>query len=328
MPDPQMMIFAGLVLLTYTSLVIVRKHDAWMVWAIAFVGASFCLRHSIDVSAVRDFAPYYNSLLKVKYGEVPTELYFEPYRMVIFQIIILVGGLSDQTQIAAVYYIHFFIVTAFFLWLSRRPNITFELKLILFLGFYATISFVWLRAGMGYIASCFLMIKFAEGKWRGIKFALPLFHASTIPLVLARTIENYRLHFKVIIILVAAAGAFVLLETGYAQYLTYKIERYAETSAKRDSFNLLLFNLANIAVFFYFAATSRRFRTNFIVLVLMATTLLVYFVSPIMGVRMFPFVLIAAIIQGIPFRRFKALSVVICLGYVPIYFARFDQILS
>jgi hypothetical protein len=318
--------FIGLVLALYTLLIFTRQTYIWIALALLFVVASAFLRWSVEVEGVRDFAPYFKSYMTVRYGTIPQELWFEPYRLILLQTVLLYETPDILGQITAVYYIHFAIVTAFFLWLAYQKEVSFEAKLVLFLAFYPTIAFVWLRAGMGYVAACFLMSVFAYGRWRGLQFMLPLFHASTFPILLVNKVKNLKTIQRTGIVLVAAAAVFLAVGTSYADYITYKVERYSDTSDSRSSVNLLLFHIANIFVFLYLAAINKKFRTNFSVLVLMAIYMGVYFVNPVMGLRMFPFVLIATIVERISFTRFKFLTLVVCAGYVPIYLARFDQV--
>ncbi|MEP2735215.1 MAG: hypothetical protein ABJP34_02870 [Erythrobacter sp.] len=319
-------ILMTLVLVSYTILLFTKKNAFWLIWAGLFVLVSILLRNEIDVTQIRDFSAYFDSFLKVKHSTIPTQLLFEPYRLIAFQVVLLFGDFGSLSQITAFYYFHFLVVTAFFLWLAFQEEVTFEVKLILFLAFYPAMAFVWIRAGMGYVATCYLLYAFASGKFRALQFAVPLFHASTIPILLVSKIKDLKLLHKTAILIVAMVAVYFIFESSYAQYLGDKVERYSDTSERRTSLNLILFQIANVLLFIYLAIINPQFRTNFVVLLLMGICVLIYFVNPVMGLRMFPFVLIASIVQRIEFPRFKLLSLIISAGYVPIYYFRFDQI--
>ena len=116
----------------YAILLVQQKSNRSLLTAAAFVAISLTIRLSIDVSAVRDFRPYFDSFQQVKYGLPAPELAGEPYRYLLFRAALLFGDLPDRLQIDGIYYFHFFVVTAFFLWLAYLRDVGFEIKLILF----------------------------------------------------------------------------------------------------------------------------------------------------------------------------------------------------
>lgn len=296
--------------------------------AALFVVVSFMLRFEIDVHAVRDFQPYFNSFRVVKYQQVPTELFFEPYRLLLFQSILLFGKFDDMAQITAVYYLHFAIVTLFFIWIAWLRDVSFEVKLILFLAFYPGIAFVWLRAGMAYMATAYIFYTVVNKKWQFLHYTTPAFHASSLPFLFIKKISNLRLFYKVIASAAFIILSYFLLETSYVQYINYKLERYADTGDLRTSTSLLIFHLANIIAFLYFAAINREFRTNFVILFLMVVYMMAYYVNPVTGLRLFPFVLIAVITERIKFTRYQWLSILVAAAYIPVYYERFNQIFT
>lgn len=320
-------ILQALLVVTFSTLVIQKKNSARAFTAIAFVIISFLLRFSIDVDTVRDFRPYYESFLTVKYSHIPPEMLIEPYRVILFQTILLFGGEDSLVQIQAVYFIHFLCVTAFFIWLSYLKDVSFVTKLVLFIGFYPPIAFVWVRAGMAYMASCYLIYTFSQGRWRPLHFLLPFIHISTIPLLLVTMIRGFGPYKKALIILVLAPIAFLLLDSSYANYAFNKWNRYSETGAQRDSTGLFVLHMFNIFLFVYLAIINAQFRKNFLVLSMMATYIALYYFNPVMGLRVFPFVLIACIVERILFVRYGYMTLIVVLALLPVYFFRFNQIL-
>jgi hypothetical protein len=310
----------------YALLLLWRRNAGWLLLAIVFIVLSGFLRYSIEVETLKDFSAYFSSFLTVKYDEVPVELLIEPYRLVIFRAILLFADLDDLSQITAVYYVHFAIVTAFFVWLAWLKDVTFEVKLILFLAFYPSIAFVWLRAGMAYVIAGYLFYTFVSGKWRVLHFLVPTVHVSALPFLGIVQIKNMKLWKKVAFVVVALIVLVFILESNFIRYLIVKLERYSETADRRTSSGLLLFHAANIFVFLYFAMISRAFRKNFVVLTLMAAYIFMYFLNPVTGLRMFPFVLIAVITERISFPRYQMFSLLVAGAYVPVYLTRFDQI--
>jgi hypothetical protein len=327
MADIEALIPQGLLAVTYIFLTLQKRNGMWLVSAALFLLTATYIRYSLDVYSLHDFRPYFESFLAVKGGTYETSILFEPYRLLLFKSVLLLGNLDDKTQINIVYWFHFLIVTGFFLWLAYLKEVTFEAKLFIFLAFYPTIAFVWIRAGMAYVVSCYLFFTITNGKYRVLHFLTPLFHAGVIPLVIAMKIKDLKPARKALIILLAAIVVFLALESSYVQYLIYKLEYYSDTAGNRSSINLLLFHVANILVFVYLALINSKFRKNFAVNMLMGAYLAFYFVSPIIGLRIFPLVLIACIAQRISFPRYQLLTLLVCLAYLPIYFGRFDQIL-
>lgn len=319
-------LLAGLLAVMFILLTIQKKNGMWLFSAAVFTLTAAFIKYSIDIRDVKDFAPYFESFRAVKNGTVPAELLFEPYRLALFEVVLFFGNLDDLTQISIIYYFHFLVVTGFFLWLAYLKEVTFELKLILFLAFFPTMAFVWIRSGMVYVASCFLFLTVTKGKFRTLHFLLPLIHASVTPLLVAMKIKDLNPIRKGLIILVSVGVGFFILESSYVQYIIYKLERYSETSDRRTSIDLLLFHVANILTFIYLSLINSKFRKNFVVLVLMGTYMILYFVNPIVGIRVFPLVLIAGIVQRISFPRYQHLTLWVCVAYLPVYFARFDQI--
>lgn len=321
-------VLQGLLAVAFILLTIQKRRGMWLFTAVVFIVTALALRLSIDLVTVRDFAPYFNSFRAVKYGAVPTELWFEPYRLVLFEIVLRFRNLDDLAQMGLIYYFHFIVVTGFFLWLAYFRAVTFEVKVILFLAFYPTMAFVWIRSGMAYVASCVLLLLVTDRKFRWTHFLLPLVHVSVTPLVVALSIKDKKLVWKALIIIVSAVVAYLALESSYIQYILYKLDRYSETSEQRTSLDLLLFHVANVLVFVYLSIINSKFRTNFAVLVLMGAYLVFYFVNPVAGLRAFPLVLIAAIAQRISFPRYQHVTLWVSCAYLPVYFARFDQVFA
>jgi len=318
----------GLLAVTFILLTIQRRNGMWLFTAIVFLTTAAILRYTIDVTAVRDFAPYFNSFLSVKDGAIPMELLFEPYRLVLFEAVLGLVRVDELSQITLIYYFHFAVVTGFFVWLAYVKEVSFEVKVVLFLAFYPTIAFVWIRSGMGYVAACFLFLAVTNRKFRFTHFLLPLVHISVTPLVIVMKIKDQSAGRKALIILLAMVAAYVAVETSYIQYVLYKLDRYSDTSDQRNSIDLLLFHIANILVFAYLALINSRFRRNFAVLVLMGAYVALYFVNPVVGLRVFPLVLIASIVQRISFPRYQHLTLWISFAYLPVYFARFSQVFA
>jgi hypothetical protein len=316
----------GLLVVTFILLTIQKRNGMWLFSAAVFTLTAALIKYSIDIRDVKDFAPYFASFRAVKDGTVPTELLIEPYRLALFKVVIFFGNTDDLTQIGLIYYFQFLVVTGFFLWLAYLKEVTFELKLVLFLAFFPTMAFVWIRSGMVYVASCVLFLTVTSGRLRVLQFLLPLIHTSVLPLLVAMKIKDFSPMRKGLIILVSVVAGFFILESSYFQYIIHKLDRYSETSDRRTSIDLLLFHAANILTFIYLALINSKFRKNFVVLVLMGAYILLYFVNPIAGIRVFPLVLIAGIVQRISFPRYQHLTLWVCAAYVPVYFARFDQI--
>jgi hypothetical protein len=316
----------ALLAVTFILLTIQKKNGMWLFSAVVFTLTAAFIKHSIDIRDVKDFAPYFASFRAVKNGTVPTELLVEPYRLALFKVVEFFGNTDDLSQIGLIYYFHFLVVTGFFVWLAYLKEVTFELKLVLFLAFFPTMAFVWIRSGMVYVASCVLFLNVTSRRFRVLHFLLPLIHASVTPLVVAMKIKDFSPMRKGLIILASVVAGFFILESSYVQYIIHKLDRYSETSDRRTSIDLLLFHAANILTFIYLALINSKFRKNFVVLVLMGTYILLYFVNPIVGIRVFPLVLIAGIVQRISFPRYQHLTLWVCAAYLPVYFARFDQI--
>lgn len=326
MDDPVFIMLQCLLAFAYVLLVTQRKNGTWLLWASTFVVTAIFIRASIEVEAVRDFRPYFESFLQVKYGGLSITSAFEPYRLILFKAVLLFVTSGDLAQIRTVYYFHFSVVTAFFLWLAHRKDVTFEAKLILFLAFYPTMAFVWIRSGMVYVAACYMFLAISNRKLRPLQFLLPLIHVSVIPLLIAMKIKDLNLLRKTVIILVAVATAYFVYESSYVQYIVTKLDRYSETSEDRDSIQLLLFHAANTLTFVYLALINSKFRKNFVVLSMMATYLVLYTMNPVMGLRVFPLVLIASIAQRIAFPRYQVMTLLVGAAYLPVYLARFDQV--
>lgn len=326
MASPGLVFLEGLLAVAYILLAVQRKNGIWLLWAVVFAVTAVIIRYSIQVDSVRDFRPYFDSFLQVKYGAISVTSVFEPYRLILFKAVLLFGKFDDLAQIGVVYYFHFLVVTGFFLWLAAYREVTFESKLILFLAFYPTMAFVWIRSGMVYVAACYMFLSITNRKWRPLQFLLPLIHVSVIPLLLVIKIKDLNPARKALIILVALAAGYFVLESSYAQYIITKLDRYSETSGNRDSIELLLFHVANILAFIYLAVINSKFRKNFAVLLLMATYLAMYAVNPVVGLRMFPLVLIASIVQRIAFPRYQVLTLLVSAAYIPVYLARFGQV--
>lgn len=317
----------ALLVLLFTLLAVIKRSNLWVVFAVAFVVVSLLLRISIEPSMVRDFAPYFESFQIVKYGFVPAELLIEPYRLILFKVILAFGDFDSSSQIVAIYLVHFLLVTLFFLWLAFQRTISFEVKLILFLAFYPPMAFVWIRAGMAYIASCFLILTFNQGRWKILHFLLPAIHLSTVPLLIATLTKDIRPARKMLVTSGIVLVGFFALNSPYGDYVTNKWVRYVETGDSKDSINFLIFHLFGIFIFLYFAFINPKFRKNYTVLFSMATYLGLYSINPVLGLRMFPFVLIACMIEGLYFQRYQRLTLLVVLGFVPMYFFRFQQIL-
>jgi len=56
--------------------------------------------------------------------------------------------------------------------------------------------------------------------------------------------------------------------------------------------------------------------------------MLMFYFNPVVGLRVFPFVLIACVAERMQFTQYKLVSLLLIGGYVPVYLARFNQILS
>lgn len=327
MADAGSLLLQVFVALSFVLLVIIKKDALWLVACALFVFASVAVRFSVDVDMVRDFVPYYESFLSVKYGYISPDLLIEPYRLILFQSVLAFGGESSFNQIQTIYYVHFTIVTAFFIWLAYRRDVSFEVKLVLFLAFYPAIAFVWIRAGMAYVAACFLIYTFTRGRWSALHFLLPAVHISTVPILLVTWVKNVTPVRKGLIVVFVAVLALFMLESNYANYVINKWTRYTETGSQRDSINLLLLHVFNILLFIYFAVINSKFRKNFAVLLTMGTYVVLYSFNPVIGLRIFPFVLIACIVERISFNRYRPLTLAIILCLFPVYFFRFEQIL-
>jgi hypothetical protein len=78
----------------------------------------------------------------------------------------------------------------------------------------------------------------------------------------------------------------------------------------------------------YLSAINARFRNNFAILGMMGAYMLMFYFNPVVGLRVFPFVLIACVAERMQFTQYKLVSLLLIGGYVPVYLARFNQILS
>lgn len=327
MASGEILVLQLLLALVFILLVILKKNGARVLLAALFLLFSAALRLSIEVDAVRDFYPYYDSFLAVRHGYVSPDLLIEPYRLVLYRSVLLLGDIDSLSQITAIYYLHFTVVTLLFLWIASLRDVSFEAKLLLFLAFYPAIAFVWIRAGMAYMAACYLLYTFTQGRGRLLHLVLPVFHVSTIPILAVIWIKGLRPLQKGIIIAAIVALALLALETNYANYVLLKWNAYTDSADERTSTNLLLLHLFNIAIFVYFAVINVEFRKNFAILVLMAMYLVFYWFNPVMGLRVFPFVPIACIVQRIYFHGYKGLTLGLILALCPVYLYRFDQIM-
>ena len=152
-------------------------------------------------------------------------------------------------------------------------------------------------------------------------------HVSTVPILAVTWIKNVGMGRKALIIGFGGIIVIAISDSAYASYIIAKFTRYAETGSQRDSLNLLIFHIFNIFLFIYFAVIDSKFRKNSAVISMMGIYFFLYLISPVMGLRMFPFVLIACIGQRISLRRHRSLTLVIITCLLPIYFFRFEQIL-
>jgi hypothetical protein len=311
---------------SYAALVLCKRNAAWFIFAFVFLLISVLLRMEIEIDSLKDFAAYYRSFQEVKYEGAPIEFLVEPYRLALFKTVLYFFNLDDFSQITFIYQLHFFIVTAFFMWLAWLRDVSFEAKLILFLAFYPPIAFVWLRAGMAYVAAGYLFYTITKGKARLLHFLVPAVHASSLLFLGAIKTRDFKLWQKVLVVVVIALSMNFIIESPLFRYIIAKLERYSDTADQRTSSGLLFFHIANILLFVYLALINANFRKNFVILTLMVGYLAMYYINPVTGLRVFPFVLIAVVTERITFPRFQMLSLLVAGGYVPIYLARFDQI--
>jgi len=311
---------------SYTLLVLWRRSEVLVLFSIAFVVASLLLRLEIDIQSLRDFTPYFSSFQRVKYDDIPPGLWIEPYRLLLFEFVILFGDFDDITQITAIYYIHFAIVTLFFLWLAWLRDVAFEIKLLIFLAFYPGIAFVWLRSGMAYVAAGYLLYTFSRGRTAFFHYLLPAFHSSTLVLLVATKTQDLRLIYKIVSILIVFGLIYALTDTAYGQYVLFKLDRYNSTGDLRASTSLLLFHAANLLTVLYLALVNQRFRKNYAIRVLVAIYFFSYLSNPIMALRIFPFVLIIAMADRSSHSRYPFLSIIVISVFFIVYFARFNQI--
>lgn len=322
-------VWTGLLALTFVALTLHKRNNAWGVLAAVFVVLSARIRLSIPVDAVRDFAPYFASFQEVKFGNVPSELIFEPYRLVLFKFILLFNGLDSFEQIRLTYYLHFIAVTAFFLWLAYLRDVSAQVKLILFLAFYPVLAFVWIQAGAAYVTACVLFLAIANrSKFSFLHYLLPLVHSAMTPLLVVMKVKDLRPFGKALAVGGLIVVGYLALESSYAQHILGILDYYAQSADRRTSESFLLFHLANIVAFVALAATSVDFRKNFPVMVLMGIYLAAYQVNPVIGARLFPLVLIACLVQRIDIPRRMPVTLMLALMYLPVYFARFDQVFS
>lgn len=328
MASPYLLAVQGLLALAFVLMATHKRTDAWWLLAFLFTILASSVRLSISMDSVRDFEPYFRSFRQLKYGTVPQELLFEPYRLGLWKSILLLDGLDSNAQIAIAYFFHFAVVTAFFIWLAYLKGVGFEAKIILFLAFYPPMAFVWIKAGMAYVVACFLFIVISNrSKLRVLHFAPILFHASLAVFVAVMKSKDLRPVLRVIVLVAGAAAAYLLLESSYAQYVGGKLDHYAATADERTSNLLLLFQVANVLTFAALALLSEAFRRNLALWALMAICMGMYLVNPVVGVRLFPLVLIACLVQGISFPRYRHLTFWIAVAYTPVYFFRFDEII-
>jgi hypothetical protein len=155
-----------------------------------------------------------------------------------------------------------------------------------------------------------------------------MFHSSSLAFLLMMKLKQAHLQWKLAILLAVAVVLYVALESDYVRYLIYKLERYDETSDARSSNALFVFHFINIATFLYLSAINARFRNNFAILGMMGAYMLMFYFNPVVGLRVFPFVLIACVAERMQFTQYKLVSLLLIGGYVPVYLARFNQILS
>ncbi|GGL29685.1 hypothetical protein H9L10_02140 [Phycicoccus endophyticus] len=329
MIDDVSLAWFGLHAVTFVALTLHKRTNAWALLAAVFVVLSVGIRLSIPVDAVRDFSPYYAAFQQVQVGSIPRELFFEPYRLVLFQAILMLDGLDSHQQIALIYYLHFIVVTGFFLWLAYLTNVSPQVKVVLFLTFYPVMALVWIQAGAAYVAACFLFLVVGNRSKFGLThYLLPLFHASLAPLVVAMKVKDLRPIGKVLAVGVMAIVGYFALESSYAQYIVGTLSYYAQTADQRTSDSFLLLYVASILTYLVLAAISIDFRKNFPILVLMGVYVGAYQINPVVGTRLFPLVLIACIAQRIDIPRRVPVTLLLALVYVPVYFVRFHQVLS
>lgn len=327
MDDQYSLVWFGFLAATFVALTVHKRNSAWGVLAAVFIVLSVQIRLSIPVDAVRDFAPYFDSFQEVKFGSVPRELLFEPYRLVLFKSILVFDGLDSLEQIRLTYYLHFVVVTGSFLWLAYLKDVSAQVKLILFLAFYPVMAFVWIQAGAAYVAACVLFLVIANrSKFSLLHYVLPLMHASMAPLLVVMKVKDFRPFGKAVAIGALVVVGYLALQSSYAQHIVGTLDYYAQTADRRTSDSLLMFHSANILAFLALAAISVEFRKNFPILVLMGIYMVAYLVNPVIGARLFPLVLIACIVQRIEIPRRVPLTLLLALMYTPVYFARFDQI--
>jgi hypothetical protein len=155
-----------------------------------------------------------------------------------------------------------------------------------------------------------------------------MFHSSSLAFLLMMKLKQAHLQWKLAILLAVAVVLYVAVESDYVRYLIYKLERYDETSDARSSNALFVFHFINIATFLYLSAINARFRNNFAILGMMGAYMLMFYFNPVVGLRVFPFVLIACVVERMQFTQYKLVSLLLIGGYVPVYLARFNQILS
>lgn len=222
-------LYATFVAVSYSLLVFWKRSNMLVLLSMAFVVASVLLRLEVDSRTLKDFAPYFSSFQIVKYDYIPVELWIEPYRLLLFQFVVLFGDFSDIRQITAIYYLHFAIVTVFFLWLAWLKDVTFEIKLVLFLAFYPTIAFVWLRSGMAYVMAGYLLYTFSRGRLQALHYILPAFHASSLAILVAKKTQDLKLVYRLAALLVLSALIYAVLETAYGRYILFKLEHYSDT---------------------------------------------------------------------------------------------------
>lgn len=321
-----MILYATSVAVFYVLIVVWKRNNFAILLSTAFVFSSIFLRLNVDPQSLKDFTPYFSSFQLVKYDAVPIHLWIEPYRLLLFRSVILFGDFNDISQIKAIYYLHFAIVTLFFLWLAWLRDVAIEIKLVLFLAFYPTIAFVWLRSGMAIVVAGYLLYTFQRGRLQALHYILPMFHITTLVLLTAKKTQDMRVFSKAVVLIVTSLLFYTVFETAYGQYILNKLERYSETSDRRTSLSLLMFHAANFLTTSYLMLISTRFRRSYLIRILSGFYMLSYFLNPVIALRIFPFVLIAAIAERGSHSRYQLFSSAIACVYFVVYFARFDQI--
>lgn len=316
-----------LLAISYVCLILQPASVLRRVTVAIFCLLALSLRYLVDVDAVLDFSSYFANFTEVKYGTGPGGSFAEPYMLIVYRLALLCIKADDFAQIKCIYYVHFLVVTGFFVWLAVRRDITFESKLVLFLSFYPWMAFVGLRAGMAYTASCFLFLAVTNPRLEVVQWLIPLIHASSLPYVVAMKATALKAVGRLILVsmVVALGYSVTLADSHFVKHILGKLDRYSETASERTSVNLLLFHIANISFLSYLALINSRFRTNPAVLSLSVAYVLAYFLNPVVGIRLFPFILISSITQRITFPCHQLLTLVICLVYLPVFIARFDQ---